>query len=91
MYEDHCFRHCHALRFILSHKQFKQFEVTGLPNVNDCYFLRMIAPALQGSMQSYYLRLSSPDVGDEGARIVAKIIKGAVTTNLFVHFREITE
>ena len=72
-------------------REIKQFEVAGLPNVNDCYFLRMIASTLQGNMSSYYLRLSSPDVGDKGAIIVAKIIKGAITTNLFVHFREITE
>ena len=74
MYEDHCFRHCHALRFILSHKQFEQFEVAGLPNVNDCYFLRMIAPALQGSMPSYYLRLSSPDVGDDCTKEQSQLI-----------------
>ena len=52
-------------------REIKKFEVAGLPNVNDCYFLRLIASTLQGNMSSYYLRLSS--------------------TNLFVHFREITE
>ena len=91
IYVDHSFHDCHALRFILSHKQFKELELVGLPSENNCYFLKMIAPALQGNMPSYILRLSSSDVGDEGARIVAKIIKGAITTLLYIEFTEITE
>ena len=91
MYFHHSFRDCHALRFILSHKRFEELEMTGLPNENNCYFLRMIASALQGNMPSYCLRLCSLDIGDEGARIVAKIIDGAITADLDVHFQEITE
>ena len=91
MYFYHSFHDCHALRFILSHKRFKELEMTGLPNENNCYFLRMIASTLQGNMPSYCLRLYSGDIGDEGARIVAKIIDGAITTGLDVHFPEITE
>ena len=91
MYFPLSFRDCYALRFILSHKRFKELEMSLLSNDNDCYFLRMIAPALQGNMPSYYLRLDSGDIGDEGARIVAKIINGAITTNLCVGFAEITE
>ena len=90
LYFFHSFHDCHALRFILSHKQFKALEVS-LPCENNCYFLRMITSALQGNMPSNSLRLFSEDVGDEGARIVAKIIKGAITTDLCVEFAEITE
>ena len=91
IYVDHSFHDCHALRFILSHKQFKELEMVFLPSENNCYFLKMIAPALQDNMPSYCLRLSSEDIGDEGARIVAKIIKGAITTVLYIEFTEITE
>ena len=91
VYLNHSFRDCHALRFILSHKRFKELEMLGLPNENNCYFLRMIASTLQGNMPSYCLGLYSGDIGDEGARIVAKIIDGAITTGLDVHFHEITE
>ena len=91
MYWDHSFRDCHALRFILSHKRFKELEMTGLPSENDCYFLRMIASTLQGNMPSYCLQLYSEDIGDEGVRNVAKIINGAITTGLDVNFPEITE
>ena len=91
VYLDHSFHDCHALRFILSHKRFKELDMLGLPNENNCYFLRMIASTLQGNMPSYRLRLDSLDVGDEGARIVANIIKGANTTNLYVAFVELTE
>ena len=91
MYVYHSFHDCHALRFILSHKRFIDLEIIGLPNENNCYFLRMIAPALQGNMPSYYLRLISGDIGDEGAGIVANIINGAITTEIHVCFPEITE
>ena len=91
MYFRHCFRDCHALRFILSHKRFNVVYIGGLPNENDCYFLRIIAPALQGNMPSNCLQLDAEHIGDEGARIVAKIIDGAITTGLDVHFPEITE
>ena len=91
IYLDHSFHDCHALRFILSHKQFKELEMVGLPSENNCYFLKMIAPTLQGNMPSYCLGLYSGYIGDEGARIVAKIIKGAITTVLYIEFTEITE
>ena len=90
-YFNHSFHDCHALRFILLHKRFIELGMVGLPNENNCYFLRMIASTLQGNMPSYFLGLNSRDIGDEGARIVAKIIDGAITTVLDVHFREITE
>ena len=90
-YIHHCFRDCHALQFILSHKRFNELEIASLPNENDCYFLRMIAPTLQGNMPSYGLRLHSGDIGDEGARIAAKIIEGSTTHELIVQFAEITE
>ena len=91
VYCYHSFHDCHALRFILSHKQFKKLEMSGLPSENNCYFLQMIAPALQGNMPFYTLRLYSSDIGDEGARTVANIINGAITTDLDVYFPEITE
>ena len=91
VYFDHSFHDCHALRFILSHKRFKDLEITSLPSENNCYFLRMIAPALQDNMPSYHLRLYSLDIGDEGAGIVANIIKGANTYVLCVEFAELTE
>ena len=91
LYFNHYFHNCHALRFILSHKRFKELEMTGLTNENNCYFLRMIASTQQGNMPSYCLGLYSGDIGDEGARIVAKIIDGAITTRLQVNFPEITE
>ena len=91
VYLNHSFHDCHALRFILSHKQFKELEMVGLPSENNFYFLKMIAPALQGNMPSYHLRLYSKDIGDEGAGIVANIIKGANTTDLYVVFSELTE
>ena len=91
LYWDHSFRFCHALKFIISHKRFKSLKMSFLPNENDCYFLKMIASALQGNMPSYCLHLDSGDIGDEGAGIVAKIIKGAITTRLLVTFPEITE
>ena len=91
LYWDHSFRFCHALKFIISHKRFKYLKMSLLPNANDCYFLKMIASALQSNMPSYYLHLDSGDIGDEGAGIVAKIIRGAITTKLHVTFPEITE
>ena len=91
MYFYNSFHDCHALRFIFSHKRFKELQIVGLSNENNCYILRMIASTLQGNMPSYCLRLHFLDLGDEGARIVAKIIKGAITTELHVLFPEITE
>ena len=89
-YDDHCFRYCHALKFILSHKRFNELDIHF--KEDDCYCLRIIAPALQGNMPSYRLSLHSSKMGDEGATIVAKILKGAITHphSLRIEFSEST-
>ena len=89
--DDHCFRNCHAMKFILSHKRFNELEIQF--NKDDCYCLRMIAPALQGNMPSNRIGLYSKNLGDEGATIVAKILKGAITHTryLCIHFAELTK
>ena len=90
-HDDHCFRYCHALKFILSHKRFNELEIQF--NEDDCYCLRMIAPALQGNMPSNGIGLYSKNIGDEGATIVAKMLKGAITHTLSLHieFSELTK
>ena len=89
-YDDHCFRYCHALKFILSHKRFDDLQI--IFNV-DCYCLRMIAPALRDNMPSNHIGLHSKNIGDEGAKIVAKIIKGAIThtSSLHIEFPDLTK
>ena len=90
-YDDHCFHYCYALKFILSHKRFNELEIQF--KEDDCYCLRMIAPALQGNMPSNRIGLYSNKIGDEGATIVAKILKGAITPThiLRIQFSELTK
>ena len=90
-YDDHCFRDCHALKFILSHKRFKQLVI--LFKEDDCYCLRMITPTLQNNMPPDNLTLFSDKMGDEGATIVAKILKGTIThtRHLRIEFSELTK
>ena len=88
-YDDHCFHYCHALKFVFSHKRFIELEIAF--NENDCYCLRMIAPALQGNMPSNRIGMYSESLGDEGATIVATIIKGAITNHLNLQFMALTK